>query len=614
MANVLELKHLSNSVSRNGFDLSARTVFSAKVGEILPFFTLDVLPGDNITLNPSHFTRTMPVNTAAYTDIKEYVHFYYVPYTLLYSDIREFFSENSDNSLRASSLSKKKDIGSSLPYLSFVDIARYIYTCATKKTKDVCGFEHANGVCKLLEYLGYGDFYRFLTHSVDTYSSTLKPPTETNPDYKDPIDPATPIFDNSQTVASSNYNERLSPLPLLAFQKIYQDYFRNKQWEKANPASCNIDYMPFNSLIPINTLSSSYASGTTVNDLFSPRYCDFAKDYFFGILPRAQYGDSAVAPLSMSSIPKNALKPVNTHDDIYKFFKENPSYGASVIALRKAEALQRYREIKQTGISDYKSFLDKIFNVNISEFQSGLCNYLGGYDVSVNISEVVNTSLSSDDAVADIKGKGTSSGNGQSITFESKDYGIIIGVYTARPFVEYDLTASSKSTQRVDLEDFANPVFDNIGMQTVHFNEIIQPFDYSYRRVSEAALSGQSSPEYLKNVADKALRSAYSPVGYVPRYMDYKTNYNKIRGEFRNTLSSWVSPVKSSYIYNGLLTSPSELLPSVLSYKSFKVNPSLLNSIFVQNVDSTLSTDQLLVNMYVGCPCVRNLDYDGLPY
>lgn len=610
MPNVLDLKHLSNSVSRNGFDMSERISFSAKAGEILPCFSLEVLPGDNITINPSHFTRTMPVNTAAYTKINEYVHFYYVPYTLLYNDIREFFSENGDNSLRASSLSDKKNIGSSLPYLSFVDIAKYIFKCATLDTKDVCGFSHANNACKLLEYLGYGDFYQFLKQGVTQFPG-ISVPGVMDPSNNNPIDPSSPVFDDSYSIENRNYNERYSPLPLLAYQKIYQDYFRNKQWEKGNPSSCNIDYMPFSSLIPILNLSNSYSAKSTVNDLFSLRYCDFNKDYFFGVLPRAQYGDSAVAPLN-AILPKKPLTQVSTHSDIYKFFNENPSYGASVVALRKAEALQRYKEIKQTGITDYKSFLDKIFNVNISEFQSGLCNYLGGYESSISISEVINTSLSSDESIADIKGKGIGHGNGQSITFESKDYGIIIGVYTARPYVEYDLTASSSAARRVDLEDFANPVFDNIGMQTIHFNEIIQPFDYAVKKVNQAQLSGVSSPSSLSSVMEKSMREVFSPFGYLPRYASYKAPFDKVKGEFRNTLGSWVSPVKSSYIYGGLVNSSS--LPAALTYKSFKVNPSLLNPIFVQNVDSSLSTDQFLVNMQISCPIVRNLDYDGLPY
>ena len=36
MANIMSLKNVRNKASRNGFDLSRRTCFTSKVGELLP--------------------------------------------------------------------------------------------------------------------------------------------------------------------------------------------------------------------------------------------------------------------------------------------------------------------------------------------------------------------------------------------------------------------------------------------------------------------------------------------------------------------------------------------------------------------------------------------------
>lgn len=83
MSNVMDLKRLQNHVSRNAFDLSERKCFTAKVGELLPVYLQEVLPGDKFDLKVQSFTRTQPVNTAAFTRIKEYYDYFFVPYRLL---------------------------------------------------------------------------------------------------------------------------------------------------------------------------------------------------------------------------------------------------------------------------------------------------------------------------------------------------------------------------------------------------------------------------------------------------------------------------------------------------------------------------------------------------
>lgn len=630
MSNVLSLKHLKNNVSRNGFDMSEKRAFTAKVGEILPCFVLETIPGDRISINPSHFTRTMPVNTAAFTQLKEYIHYYYVPYSQLYKDVREFFSESED-SKKADTISSNKKIGRVLPYLTHRDIAQYVYNVSIGNKRNSANQFSAYGTCKLLEYLGYGSYWEFIAkYKPHTSNVENKEPYTEGDESINSLDSSDGYPDyfsehpNSDFINSKfNSNIRLNPFALLAYQKIYQDHFRNKSWENFNASACNIDYMDFGSKIPVDKLR--YKGTDVVNDMFSLRYCDYAKDFFFGLLPKAQYGESTVIPLSGSYSDIRTVDPAEKIGDwqwqqLLDNIADNGKFGASVVALRRAEALQKYKEIKATGITDYKSYLDKIFNVEISDFDSGQAIYLGGYNSDVNISEVVNTSLNND-GIADIKGKGVASGGSDTINFDAKDYGVIIGVYTCRPVLDYDIDAPIKTNQRIFLEDYANPVFDKIGMETVHMNDLVMPYSfYSYHDREGTGL--------IEDKSDNV--KAFSPVGYAPRYYSYKTNYDKVLGEFRNTLASWVSPIKTSDFLDGAgMVDPLKVNISnrynndgvyfgqklnALTYQSFKVKPQILNTIFVQHVDDTLSTDQLLVNFSTNCPIVRNLDYDGLPY
>ena len=68
---------------RSSFDLSSKKLFTAKVGEILPCYWQIAIPGNKYKISSDWFTRTVPVNTAAYTRIKEYYDFYAVPLRLL---------------------------------------------------------------------------------------------------------------------------------------------------------------------------------------------------------------------------------------------------------------------------------------------------------------------------------------------------------------------------------------------------------------------------------------------------------------------------------------------------------------------------------------------------
>ena len=84
MAHFTGLRALQNHPHRSGFDIGAKNVFSAKCGELLPVFWDLGLPGCTYDIDLQYFTRTRPVQTAAYTRIREYFDFYAVPVDLLW--------------------------------------------------------------------------------------------------------------------------------------------------------------------------------------------------------------------------------------------------------------------------------------------------------------------------------------------------------------------------------------------------------------------------------------------------------------------------------------------------------------------------------------------------
>ena len=97
MANIMSMVKLKNKTSRNGFDLGRKNAFTAKVGELLPVACIECLPGDSFDLEIQHFTRTRPVNTAAYTRIREYFDWFFVPTDLLWNKFGTVITQMTDN-------------------------------------------------------------------------------------------------------------------------------------------------------------------------------------------------------------------------------------------------------------------------------------------------------------------------------------------------------------------------------------------------------------------------------------------------------------------------------------------------------------------------------------
>lgn len=611
----MSLKHVKNHVHRSAFDLSFRNAFTAKVGELLPVMTKEVIPGDKFKLGIESFTRTMPVNSAAYTRIKEYYDFFFVPNRLLWRYFDSYITDMSQiNPQYADSITKASSEAKLHPLIGRGAIESYLNALAKltssssnanfAKGLNCVGKNRIGGTRKLLEYLGYGSFYPTKVNDNKPFVSVNE---EFNGTFKD----------------LGAINTFLNPFPILAYQKIYNDYFRNTQWQKGLPQNYNIDYVSLsqsNIFVPIDSLTEDITSAKFQggqSNMLDLQYCDWNKDLFMGILPAAQFGDTATvdidnvvnSPLGLSisggqlvlnkksNVGDTSINSVvgsygspATYSHLTGRFSTTllSSSSFSVLALRQAEALQKWREITQSTNTDYKHQIESHFGVSVPEVRSNLCTWIGGTSSNITINEVVNTNLDSinvsDGTQAYIAGKGLGMLNGRE-EFEVKEHGVIMCIYHAVPLCDYSLDAFDPLVCKTQYSDYAIPEFDQIGNQ---------PLNRLY--FSNRKYNGSSTGFELYTM------------GFVPRYVDYKTSIDVVKGAFRDSLSYWVAPITSHYAEFG--SSPDYKI----TWPFFKVNPSVLDSIFAVNASSDINTDNLLVNAYFDVKAVRNLDYAGLPY
>ena len=551
----MSLKSLRNKTSRNGFDLSFKKNFTAKAGELLPVMVKEVLPGDSFKINLRSFTRTQPINTAAFARIREYYDFYFVSYDLLWNKANTVLTQMYDNPQHSVSMNPTDNfvLSGTMPSITASGLAKYLVS-VNESGEELNYFGYNRALCsaKLMEYLGYGNFYRYAKGDQFTWDEH-------------------PLLNNL------NFNI----FGFLAYQKIYSDYYRDSQWERIAPSTFNVDFMDGSG----NNSIESYLDGDSSSDivtnynLFDLRYCNWQKDLFHGLVPHQQYGESAV---------------VQTSDVV-----SGKPTDFTILALRQAEFLQKWKEITQSGNKDYKDQIEKHWGVSAGDALSEMCTYLGGISSSLDINEVVNSNITGDNA-ADIAGKGTGVSNGYINFNAGAKYGVIMCIYHCLPLLDYTADLLESAFTKVNATDYAIPEFDRVGMEAVPFAKMVNP---------------------LKNDGGLNFTAFASMImGYAPRYIDYKTSVDSSIGGFRDTLKNWVISYGNTSICNQLSALHGPALPgpepsvTPMNYTFFKVNPNCLNPLFAVAVDSEISTDNFLCSSFFDVKVVRNLDTDGLPY
>lgn len=589
MGNIMNLTAVRNKPSRNGFDLSQKINFTAKVGELMPVWWTPVLPTDSLRVKVSNFIRTQSLNSAAFARMRGYFDFYFVPFSQIWQHFNTAVTQMNTNLQYASGpvISDNKALSGQLPYFTCEQVAKYIISLGQKK--NAFGFFRSTMTCRLLEYLGYGNFHPYDPNGSQKWTWDEHPMLN---------------------------NLALSPFPLMVYQKIYADFNRYTQWERTNPSTFNMNYITGNGDLNLNLMVSGFTDTFNFLDL---RYSNWQKDLFHGVLPVAQYGEASVVPLSDNSfVVRDAQMQFNEGSDAGDLSVSTDGNGfigfgdpgviggskvtmtgtpsqfgsVSILALRRAEAAQKWKEVSLASEEDYPAQIGAHWGEKPSDFLSGMCRYLGGITSNLDINTITNTNLADDNAALQ-RATGTFNAVG-GIKFDSAgQYGIVMCVFRALPILDYTTTGVHFGCTLTDVTDFPIPEFDRIGMESVPVCRALNP-----------ALETPSAPPIKAD--------AY--FGYAPRYVDWKTAIDVSRGEFTNTLESFVMKFNDDDLFAAdSVDYPDNPNVEADSIKAgfFKVNPHIVDTLFAVDADKA---DHLLCSAFFDVKVVRSLDTNGLPY
>ena len=679
MANkVLGMHRLKNKVNRNAFDLSHRHMFTAQVGELLPVFTQWVNPNETFKIGYNGKTRTAALNTDAFTRIRENIQYYFVPFQSLW----KYFEQQVNNMTKgdagqniskfASSSMESSTLTTSMPYISYIDLAnwlRVMYEHSLNAVDDyirnntqgrsavdfkkfcdrsieysdvfVCDGYRLSRAAKLLMALGYGNFSTVIQFDVYAMAERFIATGQSwdVSEYQDSsyaLDFS--LFETPSIINSPN----LSIFPLLAYHKICNDHYRNEKWQPFEPWTCNIDYLLPDSSMDAAIFIQPDSFTRSLTSLIDLENSNLPIDYFTSVLPRAQYGDDSAATVDIQSPSKLLFDNSGSTPKSGALF-DGPSFGSGDTLIRSNTNLTH----TDTGyISSIQSLVQ---NENLVGFTGDL-SAVGSLRVSAlrsatalqKYKEIQNSNdpdfASQVLAHFGIKPKVDSR---TSIFIGGDDKTLSINPQVNTNFLDGgqpdikaigvgDLSAGCKFTattygmiigiyRAIPQLDYAHVGIDRNLFKTDATDFPIPELDSigmqtQYRCELSAPFIGTSDEVLPFDIYKTAINMGLT-YGYAPRYAELKTARDYFEGGFIGAYSSWVTGYNNSFLSRWRADVGTESVSSYIGVDDlFKCRPSLLYPIFINQWSGTVNDDKLLVGSVNTCVAVRPFSMYGLPY
>lgn len=478
-------------ITRSRFKRRQDVKLTLNAGKLIPFYVDEVLPGDTFSIDQAAIIRMttpiFPVMDNCYMDI----YYFFAPNRILWKNWKRFMGEN--------------DTGPWAQTQEYTVPRIRIY----KDSRNAVPLEGS-----LMDYMGI--------------------PTKVCKD--------------------ANTEFEVNALPFRAYTMIWQEWFRDQNVD--NPAINSdgdetVAYADVNDDSKIDEiLQEAYRGGR-------PLPVNKFHDYFTSALPTAQktrepvtiplggkapvygyeYNSNTKTPGVLNFISNNGQNSTIENNDsgsleihAYKIDQDTGTRyyesmnlftdmssvsGTTINQLRQAFQVQKYYEELARGGSRYREMIYSLFHTKISDKTVQIPEYLGGTRITINMSQVIQTSGTTNESPqGNTAAVSVTPYNGSMFTKSFEEHGYVIGVCCIRHDHTYQQGLERMWSRKTNL-DFYYPVFANLGEQAILKKEIY--------------LTGTETDEQA--------------FGYQEAWAEYRMKPNRICGKFRSnatgTLDSW---------------------------------------------------------------------------
>lgn len=461
-------------IQRSQFDRSSSVKTSFNVGNVVPFYLDEVLPGDTFNVKTSKVVRLQTLLTPMMDNIYLDTYFFFVPNRLVWNHWKEFNGENTESAW--------------LPSTEY-EIPQITAPAST-------GWQ----VGTIADYFGVPTGVGGLSVNALPFRAYALVMNEWFRD-QNLTDPLVVPLDDA-TVAGVNTGAYITDvakggLPFVASK--YHDYFTSCLPAPQKGPDVLIPVAEAGN-IPVMPLSDrhSFSTGT-------PSMTWFNK--FGGTSSiNGTYVDNSTASVNVGD-DNVASRPQVVPDNLWAV-QSGSVAAATINQLRLAFQIQKLYEKDARGGTRYTEILKTHFGVTSPDARLQRPEYLGGNRIPININQIVQQSATTEGSTpqGNPVGLSVTTDNHSDFTKSFTEHGFIIGVMVAR----YDHTYQQgldRMFSRKSRFDYYWPVFANIGEQAVYNKEI-----------------------YAQGTAEDD-----EVFGYQEAWADYRYKPNRVTGEMRSS-------------------------------------------------------------------------------
>lgn len=479
-------------ITRSRFKRRQDVKLTLNAGKLIPFYVDEVLPGDTFSIDQAAIVRMttpiFPVMDNCYMDI----YYFYTPNRILWKNWKRFMGENDTGPWAQTQeytvpqiRVKAHVLGNAWPYegslMDYMGIPTKV--CKDKNTE----FE-----VNALPFRAYAMIWQEWFRDQNVDNPAINSIEDATVEYADTND-ETKIEEALQQAYRGG-----RPLPVNKFHDYFTSALPSPQ-KAGEPVT-----IPLSGSAPLGMYNPATGHVTTKSNEMK-NIASEAELSLNGSIFNASSWDVGDGPvkdkgLAVGNSTLDTYKGVMLGADLSKV------NATTINQLRQAFQVQKYYEELARGGSRYREMIYSLFHTKISDKTVQIPEYLGGTRITINMSQVIQTSGTTEESPqGNTAAVSVTPYNGHMFTKSFEEHGFVIGVCCIRHDHTYQQGLERMWSRKTNL-DFYYPVFANLGEQAILKKEIY--------------LSGTETDEQA--------------FGYQEAWAEYRMKPNRICGKFRS--------------------------------------------------------------------------------
>lgn len=471
-------------ISRSRFDRSASVKTSFNVGDIVPFYVEEVLPGDTFQVKSSKVVRMQTLLTPMMDNVYLDTYYFFVPNRLVWNHWKEFCGENTES--------------------AWIPETEYNIPQLVSPATD--GWK----VGSIADYFGIPTGVPGLSVNALPFRAYALIMNEwfRDQNLQDPL--VVPLDDSTVTGVNTGTfvtDVAKGGLPYIASK--YHDYFTSCLPSPQKGPDVTIPVAEAGNYNVVgNGKPMMFTDGTRLVGLYSSSGLQGYTQVVGQPLGHSLSG--TITPSSGVTGLARASDLTDLSDSGLIAVASGNAQAATINQLRLAFQIQKFYEQQARGGSRYTEVVRSFFGVTSPDARLQRPEYLGGNRVPINVNQVIQQSgtESTGTPQGTVVGMSQTTDSHEDFMKSFTEHGFIIGVMVAR----YDHTYQqglNRMWSRKDKFDYYWPVFANIGEQAVKNKEIF----------ATGSAAGSKDEEVF---------------GYQEAWADYRYKPSQVTGEMRS--------------------------------------------------------------------------------